>query len=66
MKRIVQSKVRNEARRNIGPMLPETKKLLYAFYQPFVRRLAAMLGDRRFLWPEVQLPAWGDDTQTRL
>ena len=57
MQEVVQSNVRNQARRNIGPMLPETEKLLHAFYQPFVRRLAAMLEDRRFLWPEVQPPA---------
>ena len=57
MQKIEGARIANQAKYKPGPMLPETEKLLHAFYQPFVRRLAAMLGDRRFLWPEVQLPA---------
>ena len=36
--------------KKIGHMLPETKKILDDFYQPFITRLAEMLNDKRFLW----------------
>lgn len=32
-------------------MLPETRRLLGAFYAPFNERLAQALGDHRFAWP---------------
>ncbi|KAL6763399.1 P-loop containing nucleoside triphosphate hydrolase protein [Haematococcus lacustris] len=34
-------------------MLPETRALLMAFYQPFNQKLAALLGDDRFLWRDT-------------
>lgn len=32
-------------------MLPETQKMLREFYEPYNKRLAALLQDDRFLWP---------------
>ena len=32
-----------------GPMLPQTRKLLYDFYKPFNEELVTLLGDVRFL-----------------
>jgi hypothetical protein len=31
-------------------MRPETRQILTAFYEPFNQKLAAKLGDDRFLW----------------
>ena len=36
--------------KKIGHMLPETKRILDDFYQPFITRLAEILNDKRFLW----------------
>ncbi|XP_067945784.1 carbohydrate sulfotransferase 15-like [Watersipora subatra] len=33
-----------------GQMLPQTRKLLETFYQPFNKALAQLLGDDRYLW----------------
>ena len=46
---------------HLGPMLPETERLLRDFYQPFVRRLAAMTGDDKFLWTDLD---WGEKNRT--
>ncbi|KAK7505128.1 hypothetical protein BaRGS_00003698, partial [Batillaria attramentaria] len=35
-----------------GPMLPKTRQLVHNFFQPFMRRLATMLGDDRFSWSD--------------
>ena len=43
----------NVGRHNVGPMLPETKKILHEFFQPFIKRLAALLGDQKFLWNDL-------------
>ena len=37
---------------DVGPMLPDTEKLLQEFYRPFIHRLAAIIGDKRFLWED--------------
>ena len=37
----------------VGPMLPETIKILNEFYKPFVLRLSELLGDERFLWKDI-------------
>lgn len=34
-------------------MLPETRVILREFFQPFNKQLAALLGDRKFLWDDV-------------
>ncbi|KAL8595211.1 hypothetical protein ACOMHN_043364 [Nucella lapillus] len=57
LKNIVWQDIRNQGHlsKSTGPMLPETWRLLEQFYRPFIRRLAAMLGDRKFLWDDVDL-----------
>jgi hypothetical protein len=37
----------------VGPMKPETVKILDEFYQPFVNKFAEMLQDERFLWKDT-------------
>ena len=37
----------------VGPMLPETIRVLNEFYKPFVLRLHQLLGDDRFLWKDI-------------
>ena len=56
MKKIVAKKIRNEGkvRKKKGPMLDETERLLQDFYHPFIRRFAAMLNDKAFLWADVK------------
>ena len=55
LKSIASLLVRNRGRLKdrVEPMMPETEQLLHDFYQPFVRRLAAMIGDDRFLWKDL-------------
>ncbi|KAK7468150.1 hypothetical protein BaRGS_00036614 [Batillaria attramentaria] len=36
-----------------GPMLEKTRALLQDFYQPFMLRLADMIGDKRFSWSDM-------------
>ena len=43
----------NVGSRSVGPMLPETERMLRDFFRPFVARLADLLGDQRFLWKDV-------------
>ena len=38
------------ARAEVAPMLNATRHRLHTFYAPHNRRLAALLGDQRFLW----------------
>ena len=38
------------ARAEVAPMLNATRHRLQTFYAPHNRRLAALLGDQRFLW----------------
>ena len=40
----------------LGPMKPETVKILDEFYQPFVDKLSEILQDPRFLWKDVYPP----------
>jgi hypothetical protein len=42
--------VRNKSGGKRAPMLPETRRLLRGFYAPYNARLAAALGDDRWLW----------------
>nr|XP_057914454.1 carbohydrate sulfotransferase 15-like [Doryrhamphus excisus] len=44
------SNARRLGDRNLGPMLPSTRNLLREFYQPFNRKLAAVLNNTAFLW----------------
>jgi hypothetical protein len=37
----------------LGPMKPETIRILDKFYEPFVRKMAQLLDDDRFLWRDV-------------
>ena len=39
--------------RSYEPMLNKTKKLLNKFYAPFNRKLAKLLGDKKWLWNDV-------------
>ena len=41
---------------SLGPMKPETVKILDEFYQPFVDKFAEILQDPRFLWKDVYPP----------
>ena len=41
---------RNKQSDKYKKMLPETRALLRSFYEPFNRKLAAMLQDDRYLW----------------
>ncbi|KAJ8045876.1 Carbohydrate sulfotransferase 15 [Holothuria leucospilota] len=41
---------RNKAKFEVKPVLPETKKILEKFYQPYNLRLYEMLQDSRFNW----------------
>jgi hypothetical protein len=34
----------------LGPMLPETRKELNAFYKPYLVRLAKTLNSKKFRW----------------
>ncbi|XP_076468967.1 carbohydrate sulfotransferase 15-like [Babylonia areolata] len=45
-------KIKNPGKWKRSPMLPETRQILQEFYQPFIRRFAAILNDRRFLWED--------------
>ena len=53
MRRMVKTSKRNVGRHDVGPMLPETKKILHEFFRPFIKRLAVLLGDSKFLWNDV-------------
>ncbi|XP_069755845.1 carbohydrate sulfotransferase 15 [Narcine bancroftii] len=44
------SNTRNPKDKNIGPMLPETRRILKDFYRPFNEKLALVLNDDSFLW----------------
>ncbi|XP_026771069.3 carbohydrate sulfotransferase 15 isoform X1 [Pangasianodon hypophthalmus] len=44
------SNTRRLADKNLGPMLPLTRRVLTAFYSPFNRKLATVLHDNAFLW----------------
>ncbi|XP_076468966.1 carbohydrate sulfotransferase 15-like [Babylonia areolata] len=46
------AKIRNQGKWKRWPMLPETRQILQEFYQPFIRRFAAILNDRRFMWED--------------
>ncbi|KAI5085696.1 carbohydrate sulfotransferase 15, partial [Silurus meridionalis] len=46
------SNTRRLADKNLGPMLPLTRRVLTAFYSPFNRKLATVLHDNAFLWAE--------------
>lgn len=52
----------NEARSARSPMLPDTARLLRAFYAPHNRRLASLLGDERFLWRDALPNEWANVT----
>ncbi|XP_076448501.1 uncharacterized protein LOC143285156 [Babylonia areolata] len=55
---VAQSKVNVGAEYDkVGPMKPETARILDEFYQPFVDQLAHMLNDPRFLWRDVYTPS---------
>ena len=56
MEAIVARRIVNEGtvRKRKGPMLNKTERLLQDFYQPFIRRFAAMLNDKAFLWADVK------------
>jgi hypothetical protein len=47
---------RNKQSDKYKKMLPETRDLLRAFYEPYNRRLVALLEDERYLWAD-QAPA---------
>ncbi|XP_070772220.1 carbohydrate sulfotransferase 15-like [Enoplosus armatus] len=44
------SNTRRAADRNLGPMLPATRDLLWDFHQPFNHKLASVLDNKAFLW----------------
>ncbi|KAK3559780.1 hypothetical protein QTP86_020729 [Hemibagrus guttatus] len=44
------SNTRRLADKNLGPMLPLTRRVLTHFYSPFNRKLASVLQDNAFLW----------------
>ncbi|XP_060749606.1 carbohydrate sulfotransferase 15-like isoform X2 [Tachysurus vachellii] len=44
------SNTRRLADKNLGPMLPLTRRVLTDFYSPFNRKLATVLQDNSFLW----------------
>ncbi|KAH9496541.1 Carbohydrate sulfotransferase 15 [Bulinus truncatus] len=44
----------NKARREKVPMLPDSRRLLSEFYEPYNRKLAQLLGDDRFTWRDVK------------
>ncbi|KAI5606708.1 carbohydrate sulfotransferase 15, partial [Silurus asotus] len=46
------SNTRRLADKNLGPMLPLTRRILTAFYSPFNRKLATVLHNNAFLWAE--------------
>jgi N-acetylgalactosamine 4-sulfate 6-O-sulfotransferase len=45
---MVEAPVKNKGRRGYGDMRNDTRALLEGFYEPFNRRLAEQLKDRRF------------------
>ena len=53
MRKMVKTSKQNVGHHNVGPMLPETKKILQEFFRPFIARLAVLLGDSKFLWNDV-------------
>ncbi|XP_072771144.1 carbohydrate sulfotransferase 15-like isoform X1 [Nerophis lumbriciformis] len=46
------SNTRRAADKNLGPMLPCTRRLLGDFHQPFNHKLASVLQDQVFLWSD--------------
>lgn len=52
----------NEARSARPPMLPDTARLLRAFFAPHNSRLASFLGDERFLWRDALPNQWANVT----
>ncbi|XP_061913807.1 carbohydrate sulfotransferase 15-like [Entelurus aequoreus] len=46
------SNTRRAADKNLGPMLPCTRRLLGDFHQPFNHKLASVLQDQAFLWSD--------------
>ncbi|KAM7408541.1 hypothetical protein PAMA_002321 [Pampus argenteus] len=44
------SNARRAADRNLGPMLPATRKVLREFHQPFNHKLAIVLDNKSFIW----------------
>eukprot|EP01104_Vermistella_antarctica_P006028 TRINITY_DN16767_c0_g1_i1.p1 TRINITY_DN16767_c0_g1~~TRINITY_DN16767_c0_g1_i1.p1 ORF type:complete len:505 (+),score=54.76 TRINITY_DN16767_c0_g1_i1:229-1743(+) len=52
MGRVVDHNLKNRKSGDVIEMLPETRKLLTEFYQPYNEELARLLGDDRFLWSE--------------
>ena len=43
----------NTGNHDVGPMLPETEKVLSQFFRPFMKRLSDLLHDPRFLWNDL-------------
>ena len=54
MRNIVNMSVYNAGMRNVSSMLPETETILHQFFLPFIKRLAHLLDDPRFLWNDLQ------------
>ncbi|XP_054655425.1 carbohydrate sulfotransferase 15-like [Dunckerocampus dactyliophorus] len=46
------SNTRRPADRDLGPMLPSTRKLLWELHQPFNHKLATVLDNKAFLWSD--------------
>ncbi|XP_051883528.1 carbohydrate sulfotransferase 15-like [Pristis pectinata] len=44
------SNTRRPKDKSLGPMLPETRRILEEFYRPFNKKLALLLNDDSFLW----------------
>ena len=53
MRNIVNMSVYNAGMRNVSSMLPETETILHQFFLPFIKRLAHLLDDPRFLWNDL-------------
>ena len=45
-----QQNTRRKEDRQLGQMMPETRRLLEDFHRPYNVRLADLLDDQRFLW----------------
>ena len=53
MQRLSKASAKMVGDHRVGPMLPETYRLLHHFFRPFIARLADLLGDPRFLWTDL-------------
>ena len=47
---ILQMPTRNKQSDKYAKMLPATRDMLRAFYEPFNKKLAQLLNDERYLW----------------